>query len=111
MLLLSSQDDSKRQRVGWCVAVVLLAVTALTFSLATRTFRLTVAHKASVQCSAAQARRQHMDRDAARWVPPVPVLTALETPSFFPHVAPAGPPLPVLLLDEPLYNRPPPSRG
>jgi len=81
----------------------------LVVSLATRTFRLTIPHDVTIQAGAAQAMRQHLDRDAAQWVPPVPVSTALQAPRFYPQVAPAGPPLGVLLLDESLYKRPPPS--
>jgi len=32
-----------------------------------------------------------------------------QAPIVYPRVAPAGPPLPTLLLEENLYNRPPPS--
>jgi hypothetical protein len=82
---------------------------SLTVSLATRTFRIKIPHSITVQSNSALAIRQHMDRDAVRWIPPIPVLFALEAPSFYPHVAPAGPLLPVLLFDKSLYNRPPPT--
>jgi hypothetical protein len=94
---------------AWHVLVVVLAILALTVSLATRTFRLTIPHAVTVYDGSAQATRQHMDRDAASWIPPVPVLTTLQAPVFYPNVAPAGPPLPKLLFEEGLYNRPPPS--
>jgi len=81
----------------------------MTLSLATRTFRLTASQSVTVQSSNAQAVRQHMDRDGVNWVPPVPVLTVLEVPTFYPYVAPAGPPLATVLFDKSLYNRPPPS--
>lgn len=88
------------------VGVVMLS---LVVSLATRTFRLTIPHSVTVHSGAAQAMRQHLDRDAVQWVPPAPVRTILQAPTFYPHVAPAGAPLGVLLLAESLYNRPPPS--
>lgn len=91
------------------VLVVVLAICGLTVSLATRTFRLTVPHVVTVKSGEMQAMRQHLDRDAVRWLPPSPVLAALQAPTFYPLVAPAGPPLPATLLDENLYNRPPPS--
>lgn len=93
----------------WRVLMVVLAICGLTVSLATRTFRITTPHVPTVQSSASQAMRQHLDRDAVRWVPPVPLLTTLQVPTFYPHVAPAGPPLPAILIGESLYNRPPPS--
>jgi len=90
-------------------ALVGVVMFSLVFSLATRTFHLTIPHGVTVRSNAAQAVRQHMDRNAVLWTPPVPVLTTLHAPVFYPRVAPAGPPLAALLLDESLYNRPPPS--
>jgi hypothetical protein len=95
--------------LDWRILVVSLAICALTVSLATRTFRLTFPHSSTVQSGAAQAMRQHLDRDAANWVPPVLVFTTLQAPQFYPRFAPAGPPLPTVLFDESLSNRPPPS--
>ena len=93
----------------WYVLVIILAICGLTVSLATRTFCLTFPHTSTLQSGSAQAIRQHMDRDAAQWAPPVPILTALQAPVFYPRVAPAGPPMPSVLFDESLSNRPPPS--
>lgn len=89
--------------------LIALAICGLAISLATRTFRLTIPHVVTVKSGNAQAIRQHMDRDGVHWVPPVPVLTVLEVPTFYPYVAPAGPPLAAALFDKSLYNRPPPS--
>jgi hypothetical protein len=96
-------------RPRWRVLVIVLAICALTVSLATRTFRLTFPQRHTAQSVSAQATRQHLDRDAATWVPPVPILTTLRAAAFYPHVAPGGPPLPSVLFDESLSNRPPPS--
>jgi len=97
------------QRSGWCFLVVVLAAFALTASLATRTSVPPDLHGTTAQSASAQATRQHLDGDAIQWVAPTPVLTALQAPSFYPRFSPAGPPLPNLLFDESLYNRPPPS--
>lgn len=104
-------DTSRRdrQRPGWCFLVVVLAIFALSASLATRTSVPTEFHGTTALSASAQATRQHLDGDAIQWVVPTPVLTALEAPSFYPRFSPAGPPLPNLLFDESLYNRPPPS--
>lgn len=110
--MLSSGDNPLGQRpllFRW-VLVIALAIAALTCSLVTRTFHLTVPQGVTAQSAASQAFRQHMDRDAAKWVPPVTIAVTLQAPSFYPHVAPAGPPLPAVLFDESLSNRPPPSR-
>jgi hypothetical protein len=92
---------------GWlAISIVMFS---LVVSLATRTFHLTNSPSVTVQSSAAQGMRQHMNRDATGFVPPVPVFSSFRAPTAYPYVAPAGPPLAVLLLDESLYNRPPPS--
>ena len=97
------------QHPRWRVFVIALAICGLTVSLATRTFRLTFPQTPTAESSSAQAARQHLDRDASTWVPPVPTLTTLSAPVFYPRVAPAGPPIPSVLFDESLFNRPPPS--
>jgi len=97
------------QHPRWYVLVIVLAICGLTVSLATRTFRLMVPQGATAQSADSHAMRQHLDRDAAQWAPPVPVLGTLQAPVFYPRVAPAGPPIPSVLFDESLSNRPPPS--
>ena len=89
--------------------IVVLAICGLTVSVATRTFRFKIAHSVSLSAGDTHAMRQHIDRDAANWVPPTPIFTPLELPTFYPYVAPAGPPLASVLFDKSLYNRPPPS--
>lgn len=101
--------ESGFRRTGWHVLLVASILFALTVSLATRTFRLTVPDRVNVHTGSAQAVRQHMDRDAIRWSLPAPILTALKAPTSYPYVAPAGPPLPSVLFDKSLYTRPPPS--
>lgn len=93
----------------WRVLVIVLAICGLTVSLATRTFRLTFPQTHTAQSVSAQATRQHLNRDAATWVPPVPILTSQRAAAFYPRVAPGGPSLPSVLFDESLSNRPPPS--
>jgi hypothetical protein len=93
----------------WLALVIVLAICGLTVSLATRTFRLTIPQGVTAQSADSHAMRQHMNRDAAQWVPPVPVLSTLQAPVFYPRVAPTGPPIPSVLFDESLSNRPPPS--
>jgi hypothetical protein len=102
-------DVLVRSLPWWRWALVGVVVFSVSISLATRTFRLTTSHSVTVKSNSAQAMRQHMDRDAVQWTSPVPVSTTLQAPTFYPHVAPAGPPLGVVLLDESLYTRPPPS--
>jgi hypothetical protein len=107
--VLPSGSSQRHQRPNWCLFVIVLAIFALTASLATRSSVPIDLHSTTAQSASAQATRQHLDGDAIQWVAPVPVLTVLQVPSFYPRFSPAGPPLPKLLFDESLYNRPPPS--
>ena len=109
MAELRNSDRVASLFLRWQVFIIVLAVCGLTVSLATRTFRLKIPHGVNVISRDAHAMRQHMVRDAVRWVPPVPLFTAFEVPTFYPLVAPAGPPLASVLFEEKLYNRPPPS--
>lgn len=93
----------------WRLAFVCVVMFSLVLTLATRTFRGTTSDSRAVQSNSPQAMRQHMDRDAVRWVAPVANVTALLVPTFYPRVAPAGQPIPTLLIEENLYNRPPPT--
>lgn len=53
--------------------------------------------------------RQHLDRDAVRWTSPAPKIAVQQAPTFYFRVAPAARPLPTFLIEENLYNRPPPA--
>ena len=107
-MLLMENHLGKRVLRRWEVAVVVLAICGLTLSLATRTFRTRFSSGTIVKSISGQPVRQHMDSDAAKWVPPVSTFTVLEVPVFYPRLAPAGPPLPRLYYEESLSNRPPP---
>jgi hypothetical protein len=90
--------------------IILLAVVSLSTSLATRVFQYTPpGAKVSIRSSSVEAVRQHLDRDATTWARPPVSFSLLEPSTFYPRFAPAGPPLPAVLFDESLSNRPPPS--
>jgi len=94
-------------------AMVLLAVFSLTVSLTTRySFPVdssSPAVKSIKVHTSLDAQRQRLDKKAANWAPPVFCLIDLEAPSFYPRIAPAGPPVTSLLLGNDLFNRPPPA--
>ena len=102
------REIAARSVPWWRVAFVCVVMSSLVLSLATRTFGGTASRSIVVQSNSPQAMRQHMDRDAVRWAAPVAKLVVSQAPTFYPHVAPAGPTLPTLLLEENLFNRPPP---
>lgn len=108
---LGNPRSVSRRKKHWCWTVIVLAIVGLTASLATRTFRLKVSSGTRAYSAASDGMRQHLDRDAVRWLPPVPLYVQLEAPRFYPRVAPAGPTLPGLNFEGSLYNRPPPSRS
>lgn len=93
----------------WRWVLVGVVMFSLVVALATRTFNDVGSRSTKVQSSSLQTMRQHMDRDAVRWAVPAAKITVAQAPAFYPGVAPAGPPLPTLLLEENLYDRPPPA--
>ena len=88
---------------------IVLAVFSLTGSLVTRTFHLKPSYGTTAQSNVPHPVRQHLDRDAIRWAAPVPNFTPLHASTFHSCMATSGSPLPSPILDENLYNRPPPS--
>ena len=102
----TAQVEGRRTRWRWALTGVV--VLSLVVTLVTR-FQVTVPNTATVQSSASQAMRQHMNQDAVRWAAPVLQLTVLLAPTFHPRVARTSPPLPTLVVEENLYTRPPPA--
>jgi hypothetical protein len=94
----------------WRWALVSIVLVSLVLTLATRTFHTTLSYNTTIHAGATQAIRQHLDRDAVRWAAPVANITVSEIPAFYPRVTTSGIVLPSLLLEESLFNRPPPSR-
>ena len=111
MQSLSHFDGQRRKH--WCAVVVFVAVFSLTLSVATRYSTPCDAPLSTVKTvqshTYAEAKRQRLVKDAANWIPPLTCVEGLCEPSFYPRIAPAGPPIPTLVLEENLYNRPPPS--
>lgn len=105
----NTDENQARGRRTFICSIGCVLILALTVSLATRVFHTTLSSGVSVQSHSRQAKRQHMDKDAASWVPPISYDAGYGPVSFYPRIAPAGPPLPSLQFDERLYNRPPPS--
>src|ERR1700722_19416843 len=94
-----------------CAIVIFVAVSALTVSVATRycsaysgSYPARTLHKHS----SPEQSRQRLTKNAANWMPQVTQAGVLQPPTSYPRVAPVGPPIPTVLLDTSLYNRPPP---
>ena len=103
------QTIQGRQFTWWHGVLITLAVVSLSVSLATRVCELAVPHGVSVKAGVTEGMRQHMDRDAVAWVAPVARFVFLQPVTYYPKFAPTGPPLPTVLFEKSLYNRPPPS--
>ncbi len=103
--------EGRRHRT-WCALVVLAAVCSLTVNVATRYSSPLNPSSPTVKTvrthTAPDAKRQRLAKNAADWAPPVVCFDVLRSPRSYPRISPAGPPIPNLLLEESLYNRPPP---
>jgi hypothetical protein len=108
-MLQVAQTDLPKRRSTWWQLLILAAVASLGASLATRVCHAAFAHHPTVRSSVTDGMPQRMDCDGSHWVAPVPSLTFLQTAGEYAKFAPAGPPLPTILFDQSLSNRPPPA--
>ena len=97
----------------WCALVVLVAVCALTVSVATRygspeASGVSANHTVSKDTGPSSG-RQRLDLNAAGWTPPVVDSTVLQSPDPHARLVPAQPTVLKLFPESSLYNRPPPS--
>jgi hypothetical protein len=92
--------------------MVLAIACSLAISVVTRYSTALSASSSSVKTiqthSNDEASRQRLAKDAADWIPPVISFVGLRPPTFYPRVSAARPSIVTLLLDDNLYNRPPP---
>lgn len=106
----SKQGYDCRQRT--CALVVILAVCALTVKLATRFDSFdsgsTPAITTVQQHVSPAPDRQRLMTTATAWNAPLVRASLLDATTSYPRIAPAGPPMPSVLFEQSLYNRPPP---
>ena len=110
--MLSPTNHETGRCARWCAGVVLLAVCALTISVATRygspeSSDLLSTHTVHKH-SAPESGRQRLSNNAANWIPPVVEAAVLQSPTAYARVVPAEPSLLKLFPESSLYNRPPP---
>ncbi len=97
----------------WCTVGVLVAVCALTLSVATRYTSSTRPANESVttiqnhQCPTPGLQR--LLNNAATWMPPVVGSAIFHDPVSYRQVAESGPTVSSVFLERNLYNRPPPT--
>jgi len=92
--------------------MVLAIVCSLTVSLVTRYSTAWNASSSTVKTvrtnSNEETKRQRLAKDAADWIAPAIYFAGLRPPVFYPRISAARPSIAKLLLDDGLYNRPPP---
>ncbi len=104
-------EDQRRKT--WCAVVVFAAVCSLSVSVATRYSSSWDVSSPTVKTLQAQTtpewKRQRLAKDAVNWVPPLVCFDVFRSPSSYRQVGPAEPATPNILLEESLFNRPPPT--
>src|SRR5580692_6171805 len=111
---MQSRTHQKVVAQRWKGVLIALAICSLTFSLATRFWVASnsPSHTTnSVDRRSVEPMRQHLDRDATRWVEATGSFTIVGPTVIETRPVPAGPLLPQHVFSDSLYNRPPPSSG
>lgn len=96
---------------GWRGLLIVIAICSLTLSLATRFWTPSTSQSnivKSIDQRSADPKRQHLNKDAIRWLAPLIDFGRLAPASIETRLAPSGPILPKQVFTESLYNRPPP---
>ena len=108
MLRLTTPGKTGGKR--WCTAIVLIAVCALTISVATRYgYSPGPANETVVQKHhSLPPGLQRLLNNAATWIPPVVEAAIFHELEQYSHVAPSDSPVSSAVLERQLYNRPPP---
>lgn len=110
MLRLTDSASPFRKRL--CTAIVLVAVCALTVSVATRygSPLPSTGNSAVIKTQSSwQPTLQRLLDNAVTWIPPVVVTAVFHNPQYFPHIVPSPSMVSSEVLEKNLYNRPPPS--
>jgi hypothetical protein len=96
-------------RISWRSLVVLVAIFAISASIATRTFHSVSYMNPTAPADREGAKRQQLDDDAVEIKDPVLQTAAVLLPVGAPHPPPVEPQIQTVDFVEPLYDRPPPS--
>ena len=112
LAMLRLTDSASPARKRWCTAIVLVAICALTVSVATR-FGSPLASGRNTAVienqSCWEPSLQHLLDNAATWIPPAVATAIFYHPNYHPHTTPSRPMVSSVVLEKNLYNRPPPS--
>jgi hypothetical protein len=97
---------------GWRGVLIVIAICSLTLSVATRFWASSTSQSKivkSVDQRSVEPKRQHLNKDATRWVAPLVDFSIFVPAAIETSLALSGPVLPKHVFSESLYNRPPPS--
>lgn len=112
LFLTATLTHSAVRRRRWQRALIAIAICSLTLSVATR-FWTPLSSQShivkSIDRRPGEPKRQHLDRDATRWVAPRDTFSMIEPGAIEIRLPAAGPLLPKHVFTDSLYNRPPPS--
>lgn len=108
--MFSGRPEHDKLRTFGRVLLLCVVVLGLLVGLATRySVTSTSPGTASAISASSSAKHQHLDSDAYQWTPSISDFGFFVSAVCSRHVAPAVEPLRSVHVDEPLYNRPPPS--
>jgi hypothetical protein len=96
----------------WRSLVIAVAICSLTVSVATRFWSVSNDQShivRSIDHRSVEPKRQHLSKDATRWVTSSADLSVIEPTAIEITPAPNDPLLPKHVFSDNLYNRPPPS--
>jgi hypothetical protein len=100
------------RRWPWFYFVIAFAAISLTLSVVTRYSFSYSTHNCTMVTvrghRSCDTGRQRLLKDGASWVAPVVTAEVLQAPVSYPRIAPSGPPIPRLIFEKKLCNRPPP---
>ena len=94
--------------------MIAVAICSLTFSVATRFWAPLTSQShivKSVDRRSVDPKRQHLDKDATRWVAPSASFSIIAPATIETRLPSAGTLLPKHVFNDSLYNRPPPFSG
>ena len=108
MPLAGFEKVANRRPHTWRGIVIAFAIASLAISLATRGSHISFDLNPNAHDNSSLTKVQHRDTDAFEWISPAPSLSILwvEVPST---TVDFDQPIHVRVLDDPLYNRPPPA--
>ena len=111
MQLLTPRHREVGER-GWRGVLIVIAICSLTLSVATRFWAPSTSQShivKSIDQRPVDPKRQHLNKDATRWVASLVDFSMLAPAAIETRLAPTGPILPKHVFTDSLYNRPPPS--